>query len=231
MPRPPPRPLCLPELVSNPQTRADFVLANPPRYGPPSSRSSLFSDSPYPRAPSSPTSTNDADSHRASGATLFSLNSPVTPASSRTSLSVHNISWNGDSSRSSVIGDGLLSMPGDSSEGKTWNFGKLSLGGGTPAVGQKPRTSWSSAFVSTKSWFGSATTAGPVEAIPSASSSKEIKCVYYYGLVGIGNNIPRLQTITEYDCSLSLSTIDVEPPHFLPLSVDIRRPHPLLAHI
>ncbi|KAF8530970.1 hypothetical protein JB92DRAFT_2825375 [Gautieria morchelliformis] len=173
MPRPPPRPLCLPDLVSNPQTRADFVLANPPKYGPSSSRSSSYSDSPYARAPPSPTSTN-ADSHRTSGATLASLASPGTPTSSRTSLSVHNLPWNGDAPKSPTTGSGLLSMSGNSSEGKAWSLGSLG-GAGAQATRQKPRGSWSSAFVNTKSWFGGAVTAEPAEASSSTSSQKEIK--------------------------------------------------------
>jgi len=175
MPRPPPRPLCLPELVSNPQTRADFVLANPPRYGPSSTRSSTYSDSSYARVPPSPTSTNDADSHRASGATFASLNFPATPASSRTSLSVHNLSWNGDTANSFGLGSEMPSTQENSSGGKSWNFGRLSLGGATSVVSQKQRTSWSSAFVNTRSWFGNTAAAEPAKAIASASSQREIK--------------------------------------------------------
>lgn len=179
MPRRPPRPLCLPELVSNPQTRADFVLANPPKYGSSSSHSSLYTDSGYPRAPPSPTSTNDADSHRASGATLASLTSPVTAASSRTSLSVHNVSSHGDPANSIGIGDGRFPMrgtAGTSTEGKSWGLGRLSLGG-VSVASQKSRASWSTAFVTTKSWFGGSNSSESAETGPSTSSQKEIKCV------------------------------------------------------
>ncbi|KAF8525163.1 hypothetical protein BU17DRAFT_84087 [Hysterangium stoloniferum] len=175
MPKPPPRPLCLPELVANPQTRLNFIQANPPKHGPLSSRPSSFYDcASNSSVPPSPTSTNDANSHRTSAATSTSLMSPGLTASTRTSLSVHNLPWNGDASKRSSGISGLLSRASNG-EGKGWNLGNLTK---RDVEDKKPRASWSSAFSGTKSWFGHPAAAESREdsaLMPNTSDQREIK--------------------------------------------------------
>ena len=170
MPRPP-RPLFLPDIVSSPKARAEYAQSHPPIHGPSSSPPPQDAD----RAPPSPTSTSGFNSHRASDATLVSLNSPLTSASTRTSWSVHNTSWSSEPSKSRSAADGgLLPSVGNGGETKSWG---ISLGlGGRETAGKNPRTTWSNAFANTKSWF-----AAPVEAKEASrltqkpSSQKEIK--------------------------------------------------------
>ncbi|KIJ38483.1 hypothetical protein M422DRAFT_258852 [Sphaerobolus stellatus SS14] len=174
MPRSPLRPLCLPELVASPQTRADYIEANPPKFGPSGSRPPSLNDTTSFPIPPSPTSLKSFDSHRTSGLTAASLASPVATASTRTSLSVHNLPWNGESGskRTSAL-SGMLSKAGIGTESssKGWTLSSITSGLAEAATDKKPRASWSSAFGPSKSWFGGAT---PSEA-EKPSTQKQIK--------------------------------------------------------
>lgn len=139
MPRIPPRPLCLPELLLDPQTKADYIQANPPRYGTNSRPSSAFDG--Y-SLPPSPSSVNGPHYHEHSRATSPPPPSTASLTSAYTNLSLHHA----ESTRTSIFS---LSSDKDKRSSKTWSLGDIAFG---DAIA-KPRATWSNTF-KTKSWFG-----------------------------------------------------------------------------
>lgn len=156
MPRIPPHPLCLPELLADPQTKADYIQANPPRYG--NSRPSSYAES---SIPPSPSSMYGFDSHRHSRTTSSGSPSPPSTASlasTHTSLSIHNGTTNGtavNSKRSSNLSQSSDKDAGNRSS-RTWSIGNLTFGGNAALAVAKPRATWTNNF-KTKSWFGNVT--------------------------------------------------------------------------
>ncbi|GJJ13895.1 hypothetical protein Clacol_008152 [Clathrus columnatus] len=160
MPRVPPRPLCLPELLSDPQTKADYIQANPSRYGPNSRPASTSEEG---CIPPSPSSIYGSERNRHSQTTSFGLPSPPSTASltsTHTSLSIHNgithgISSMVDSKRSSITSQ---SSNKEKRSSRTWSISNITLGGDTITAVNKPRATWSNTF-KTRSWFGNAAAA------------------------------------------------------------------------
>lgn len=173
MPRVPPRPLCLPELLLDPQTKADFIQANPPRHGPNSRPPSAFEE--Y-SLPPSPSSAHGPDYHRHSRATSPPPPSTASLTSNYTRLSLHHA----ESTRTSVFS--LSSSDKEKRSSKTWSIGDISFG---DAIA-KPRATWSNTF-KTKSWFGGITAVNEAKQLKPHVQS-EIKYVLSSPVTGYHSN-------------------------------------------